>query len=381
MLLSLLLVRQGFRVALVERSDHFEREFRGEFLQPGALQIMDRLGLLPALLPHGEVIDRYQISEHGSVIMSFSFAELPGAYQFGLNVSQAYVLPLLLSECQKFEEFTFMKRFSPLNLIEHGDQVHGVVVGSPEGAQVKIRSRLVVGADGRNSAMRKLAGLPVSRHTFNMDVLWTKIPRPHNWENRVEVCIHPGGLLVTMPTYPNQLQLGVDMPEGGLEKLREQGLEALVSRLVSALPNAEKELTETLTSWSAFQQLVATGALATQWYKPGLVLMGDAAHTIGPIAGQGVTQALKDAVQLSKYIGKSPAGQVVGTAVLQAFQQARFAEVKSLYTLQSRQERLLMATSFGGRLARKAVYWMLTNTPVRKRLAAQMAMKDVEALA
>ena len=57
-----------------------------------------------------------------------------------------------------------------------------------------------------------------------MDILWTKIPRPKNWERKIEVRIHEAGYLVLMPSYPNKLQLGIDMPKGGLKTLRKSKL-------------------------------------------------------------------------------------------------------------------------------------------------------------
>lgn len=380
MLLSLLLLREGFHVVLVERSQSFEKEFRGEFLQPGALQLLDKLGLLNALRERGETIKNYRILEHGKVIMSFSFDELPGKYRSGLNVSQSFVLPLMLDECMQYEGFDLKKGFAPTRILEDNGRVYGVTVESPEGQQMEIKSKLVVGADGRTSHMRKLGGFPVDKHPFQMDVLWAKIQKPKNWEEKIEVRIHEGGYLITMPTYPNQLQLGVDMPKGGLKTLRDQGLDTLLQRLIKAIPEAKSELEQALKSWSDFHQLPVTGALATRWYKDGLVLIGDAAHTIGPIAGQGVTQALKDAIVLCNMIKGNLHRDVVDSSILQSFQKKRFQEVKSLYKLQSSQEKLLMVTSFSGRLIRRLVYWMMMNTPLKKKTASKMAMKDIETI-
>ena len=135
---------------------------------------------------------------------------------------------------------------------------------------------------------------------------------------------------------------------------------------------------ETLTSWSVFQPLAVNGALATTWYKNGLVLIGDAAHTIGPIAGQGICQAMKDAIILKRMICDNLSGETVSEQILSKFQNERFDEVKALYKLQSAQERLLMAKFTGGKIYRRAVYFIMNNTPLRKRLAKNMTMEDIE---
>ncbi len=378
MLLSLLLVKEGFQVVLVDRQTDFGREFRGEFLQPGALHLMEKLGILEAIKQKGEPIQRYQIRDHNKVILSFGFDEIAGGFSEGINVSQTHVLQLMLEECQKYEGFVYKSGYASSQLIENQDSVRGVTIKANNGEMIDVHSKLLVGADGRTSHIRKLAGVPVYKHAFQMDILWTKIPRPINWERKIEVRIHEAGYLVLMPSYPNKLQLGIDMPKGGLKTLRNQNLDELVEQLVKAIPEAEKELRETLTSWSVFQPLAVNGALATTWYKNGLVLIGDAAHTIGPIAGQGITQAMKDAVILKDLIGDNLAGETVSEQVLSKFQNARFEEVKALYKLQSAQERLLMAKFTGGKFYRRAVYFIMNNTPLRKRMAKNMTMKDLE---
>ncbi|MFA9557763.1 FAD-dependent monooxygenase [Evansella sp. AB-rgal1] len=380
MLLSLLLLKEGFQVVLVDRQTDFSREFRGEFIQPGALQLMKHLGILEAIEQRSETIQRYQILDHNKVLLSLTFNEISDQFQAGLNVSQAHVLPLMLSECQKYEGFVFKSGYSSSKLIETNGEVKGITIKSNDGDSIDVQTKLVVGADGRASHIRKLAGFPVHKHEFNMDILWTKIPKPATWEEKIEVRIHEAGYLVLMPSYPNKLQLGIDMPKGGLKTFKNHSLEKTVENLVKAIPEAKDELTETITSWSVFQPLSVTGALATTWCKGGLVLIGDAAHTIGPIAGQGITQAMKDAVLLKGLIkDQLLSGDIVSEQVLLQFQKLRFDEVKGLYKLQSTQEKLLMAKTPSGKFFRRAVYFILNNTPLRNKMARNMTMKDIEA--
>lgn len=378
MLLSLLLVKEGFHVVLVDRQVDFGREFRGEFLQPGALLLMKRLGILEAIEQKGEPIQSYQILEDNKVILSFAFNEVSGHFRSGINVSQSHVLQLMLEECQKYEGFVFKPGYASSQLIETNEGVQGVTIKSKTGDLIDVQSKLVVGSDGRASHIRKLSGVPVHKHEFQMDILWTKIPKPANWQEIIQVRIHEAGYLVLMPSYPNKLQVGIDMPKGGLKTFKNQNLEEIVAQLVKAIPEAEAELKETLTSWSVFKPLSVNGALATTWYKDGLVLIGDAAHTIGPIAGQGVTQAMKDAVVLFGTIRNQLSSEMVSAHVLNKFQDERFDEVKALYRLQSTQERLLMAKSTSGRFYRRALYFILNNTPLRNRMAKNMTMKDIE---
>lgn len=377
MILSLLLAQAGGDVVLAERHTDFTREFRGEFLQPGVLNVLKEFGILDETLARGEKITKYQIVDHGEVVLRYDFSELgKDKTVFGVNVSQSYVLPILLEKCQRYPNFTYLGGYAATELLTDADKVTGVVVKSGN-EEIQVISDLVVGADGRTSTINKLANLPADEHLFEMDVLWIKFPKPANWEDKIELRIHDDGYLVLMPSYEGKIQLGINMPKGGLEEIKKTDINATIKMLTKVIPEAANEIRATLKLWNDFTPLPVSGGLATDWCVDGLIVIGDAAHTVGPIAGQGINQGIKDAITLFNIICDLPADELYKKENLEKLQKIRYEEVAALHQLQSRQEKLLNANGDEGKRLRKETYSALTQKDQRDSMANVITMQDL----
>lgn len=76
--LALLLLKSGVRVSVVERSRSHQREFRGEILQPGAMTVLDRLGVLAGARERGcHEHDRFRLVEQDRVLLDIDYRALP----------------------------------------------------------------------------------------------------------------------------------------------------------------------------------------------------------------------------------------------------------------------------------------------------------------
>src|SRR5262249_58794679 len=97
-------------------------------------------------------------------------------------------------------------------------------------------------------------------------------------------------------------QLGYSTAKGGYARLRAEGIGALrsaVSRRVSWLADR----TEALRDWKQTSLLSVEVCRLRRWYQPGLLLIGDAAHTMSPVGGVGISEAIQDAVVASNVLG------------------------------------------------------------------------------
>jgi 2-polyprenyl-6-methoxyphenol hydroxylase-like FAD-dependent oxidoreductase len=123
--------------------------------------------------------------------------------------------------------------------------------------------------------------------------------------------------------------------------------------------------------------------LAESWWKPGLLLLGDAAHPMGPVRAQGINMALRDAWVASQHLIPvlQPLNQVQQDAALAAIEQARRSEIQTLQTLQAQEAQrgeLLRHNAFlrcalamsaplvGGALGH---HWSQLQKPLREGLA------------
>jgi len=177
MMLGFLLARAGVDVLVLEKHADFLRDFRGDTLHPSTLEIMYELGLLDELLklPHQQL--REFTAEMGdSKVVLADFALLSTRCRFVALMPQWDFLDFLAKQAQRYPTFQLRMRTEVSSLIEDDGRVTGVMANGPNGA-VEIRADLIVGADGRHSAVRRASGLQVVDFGAPMDVLWLRLSR------------------------------------------------------------------------------------------------------------------------------------------------------------------------------------------------------------
>lgn len=177
--LALLLLRSGAEVALIERSASLDREFRGEILQPGGLALLDELGVLEGAVARGGYpLDRFRLQEDGRTLLDIDYRRLPGPHNHMLSIPQRHLLEELLTSCRAYPGFVHLEGHRATALLRSGGTVIGAVARSDAGSST-VHALCVVGADGRYSKVRRLAGIEAGRiEAFDFDVLWLKVPAP-----------------------------------------------------------------------------------------------------------------------------------------------------------------------------------------------------------
>lgn len=288
---ALLLARAGIRVVVLEKHNDFLRDFRGDTVHPSTLRIMDELGLVDELLrlPHTKV-DRVAFDTDGSIRTFGNFGVLKR-----LGFKQPYIalmpqwdfLDFLAEKASAYPEFTLIRNAEVKDLIFDGGRVVGV--RTPE---LEVRADLVVGADGRKSAVRAAAGLEVARAHSPMDVLWFRLNwRPGDPQELYGVARK--GFIMALIYRGDYWQIAHLMPKGS--NPRDGSLEAFKERIVAARPQLREHVND-LRSWDETSQLDVRVDRLKTWWRTGLLCIGDAAHAMSPIGGVGINLAVADAV-------------------------------------------------------------------------------------
>jgi 2-polyprenyl-6-methoxyphenol hydroxylase-like FAD-dependent oxidoreductase len=208
----------------------------------------------------------------------------------------------------------------------------------------------VVGADGRNAATRKHSGLPeLSGSQEAYDVLWLKAPYTDRYPDRATMLMARAGdrAGLAYPTADGQFQVGLVIPKGGFSALRARDPQEWTEDLIGAFPayladhlRAHRELVAGATLLN-----VVCGRL-TEWTVPGLLLVGDAAHPMSPVGGQGVNIALRDALVAANHLvpvlaaGADPSAL---DAAARGVRDERWPEVVAVQEMQQDQARILFA--------------------------------------
>jgi 2-polyprenyl-6-methoxyphenol hydroxylase-like FAD-dependent oxidoreductase len=294
MMLGLLLARAGVEVLVLEKHADFLRDFRGDTIHPSTLEVMHELGLLEDLLklPHQKA-PRINGQVGGLALTVADFTHLPTRCRFIAFMPQWDFLNFLAERGARYSTFRLRMRADVTGLIEEAGCVVGLHATTSDGP-LEVRASLVVGADGRHSVVRARADLKVEELGAPMDVLWFRLPRrpgdPEAPMGRFEM-----GRIFIMLNQGEHWQCGFVIPKGSLEQLQERGLPAFRDSVAQLAPFVAARVGH-LQDWETIKLLTVRVDRLPQWYRPGLLCIGDAAHAMSPVGGVGINLAIQDAV-------------------------------------------------------------------------------------
>jgi 2-polyprenyl-6-methoxyphenol hydroxylase-like FAD-dependent oxidoreductase len=206
------------------------------------------------------------------------------------------------------------------DLIWNGDRVVGLKARLPRG-MLEVHADLVVGADGRHSAVRRLAGLEVEDLGAPMDVLWLRLSkRPGDGSQAVGR--FQAGRLFVMLDRGDYWQCAYVIPKDGFNQIRCKGLDAFRQDIVALNPALADRVSE-IASWDDVKLLTVRVDRLKRWYRPGLLCIGDAAHAMSPVGGVGINLAIQDAVAAANILAEPLREGAVSEAVLRKVQERR----------------------------------------------------------
>ncbi len=294
MMLGLLLARAGIDVVVLEKHADFLRDFRGDTVHPSTLQVMHELGLLDAFLtrPHDEVRSiGVQIGDTPMQVADFT--HLPTRCGFIAFMPQWEFLDFLAEQAKTYPAFRLMMRTEATGLLREGERTTGVTALA-EGRPIRIDAELVIATDGRHSTLREAAGLVIEDLGAPMDVLWLRLSRKDGDPGQMLGRVDAGRIFITLDR-GEYWQCAFVIAKGGFDQTRAAGLPAFRAEIARLAPYLHDRVQE-LDDWDKIKLLTVVVNRLRQWYLPGLLLIGDAAHAMSPIGGVGINLAVQDAV-------------------------------------------------------------------------------------
>jgi 2-polyprenyl-6-methoxyphenol hydroxylase-like FAD-dependent oxidoreductase len=374
LMLGLLLAKRGAEVLVLEGHENFEREFRGEVLQPSTAHLLDELGLLEYVKaqPHS-LLEAGKIRLNGREIGEFAFKRIAPEYPYAIWMPQPIFLDALRRKAQPFSTFSCWMGAKVTGLIEEGGRVVGVS-GVRHGQEpFEVCADVVVGADGRYSAVAKLGGFKTAYEHHDFDVIWFTIEQPPGWSSTLYVSLGEiRGLM--LPKYPHHIQAGIVLPTGEWRRWRQQGV-AVVAERIRRFDPIFTAFADGLRDFTPFFPLEGLIRLVEDWARDGLLLIGDAAHTMSPAGAIGVNVAIATAAvaaqELYPRLGHGP----IAGGDLRAVQRLREDDVRALHRLQLGAQRVLLGQGSGNPLVKwlvPAVLPLLLRSPLLPRIQRRL---------
>jgi 2-polyprenyl-6-methoxyphenol hydroxylase-like FAD-dependent oxidoreductase len=332
MMLGFLLARAGVNVAVLEKHADFFRDFRGDTIHPSTLELMAELGLLDEFLklPHQKV-DRLTALIGAERVRMIDLTHLPTRCKYIALMPQWDFLNFLGAQGKRYPTFDLRMSAEATDLIEEGGRVVGLRATTPDG-ELSIRADLVVGADGRHSTVREKAGFKSDDYGAPMDVLWFRLT--HKESDDAETFGHfEAGAMMIMLNRGDYWQCAYVIPKGGIDGIKAEGLDAFRKRVLFMSPFLTDRVEE-LKTFDDIKLLSVAVDRLRQWWRPGLICIGDAAHAMSPIGGVGVNLAVQDAVAAANRLAAPLKAGTAGDDDLRAIQARRTFPVRFTQALQ-----------------------------------------------
>jgi 2-octaprenyl-6-methoxyphenol hydroxylase len=280
---------EEFSITLVDpRLKASTTDKRAFLLAAGAIRFLKTLGVWEALAPNACCVDRMVITDSKlqdpirQSLLSFE-GEVAEGEPFGFMVAQGALNEALLSRAKTLG----------VNLIEgafnHYSETPFALTVTLESKET-IKTPLLIGADGANSQVRKAANIQTIGYEYDAAaiVCTIKSEKPHHGTAYEHFL--PQGPFATLPLNDNQASLVWTESKSDAQKLLSLPAPFLLDELNQRFGS---ELGE-IALLDKPRMFPLSLMLARDFVKNRVALIGDAAHVIHPIAGQGVNLGLKD---------------------------------------------------------------------------------------
>ncbi|MGH2403818.1 MAG: NAD(P)/FAD-dependent oxidoreductase [bacterium] len=337
---ALRLARRGYRVTIVDRSKFPRAKPCGEYLNPGAVAALDRLGALTLVARAGVSLSgMYVVGPDGAAVW------VPYPAGRGLLVPRERLDHLLLLEAARAGAEVIEE--CRVDAVTPGSAP--VVTGRHRGCAVRLSARLVIGADGLRSVVARRTGplAPAAHGHYTVGAHFEDLQAA---APRGDLHLGPGWYAGAALYGGGRGNVVIAVQR---REFRRDGsdAEAVFSRTCAALP----ALTRIMRGAKRVTPFVSVGPLGYRTRTAtddGIMLVGDAAGTIDPMTGEGLCLALRSAELAAR---TADAALARGDAVrerLAAYDRARTAAFRDTWIVSRLLQRVIGRPRLAGLLLR-----------------------------
>ncbi|GAA4677492.1 FAD-dependent oxidoreductase [Frondihabitans cladoniiphilus] len=369
--LATLLAERGLDVAVWEKRSTDARLSRAIGVHPPSLAAFAEIGLADAVVDAAALVRRGIARSGGRTLGHVSFAKVSERFPFVASLPQFQTERIIRER---------LDELAP-DAVQRGVELTGLDDLDPEQVRLQGRrgqtdvfevARFVVGADGARSAVRHLLGIAAPLRMYPDSFVMGDFRDDTDYGEDAVVHLEDAGVVESFP-----------LPEGRRRYVVHTGVQRGSDR--TPIPRATPETVALLVAertGTAVDALSGTDAsgfvtrrrLADRLVRGRTILIGDAAHEISPIGGQGMNLGWLDALELAPILVAGATRHHADPVALEAFQERRLRAARRA----ARQAEANMAMGRPGsgfrRSARNTGFGLLLSTPARGMLARTYAM-------
>ncbi|WP_026556849.1 FAD-dependent oxidoreductase [Arthrobacter sp. 35W] len=374
---ALLLARAGITVVVLEKHSDFLRDFRGDTVHASTMRLLDELGLGAEFraLPQSR-LDSFSLPDGagGSVLLA-DFGTLPKPYDYIAMVPQWDLLNLLVAAAAREPCFSIRMDTEATSLVHDGGTVAGVAYRTRGGATGTLRAHLVVACDGRGSVLRQAAGMVPREFPVPFDTWWFRLSRAPG-DTGQKATLAPtfrGSEILLSFTRTTYFQIAYLAPKGDDARLRAEGVERFRERIAGLRPELADRVGE-IASMDDLHMLDVKLNRLQSWHRPGLLVLGDAAHAMSPAGGVGINLAIQDAVAAATLLAGPLLEGTLSEQHLAAVERRRRFPTVVIQRAQRLLHRVIFATALSGREVQppRFIIWLARHVPPFKRIPARL---------
>lgn len=292
----------GLPVAVVDRvapeaTVAPEFDGRATAIAHASARVLQGVGLWEGVAPYASAINDIRVSDGDSLLFLHYDHREVGDEPLGHIIENRYLRLAMIERARSLDALEFL---APMEIAEITRTSTGVVAELADGRQIK--ARLLLACDGRNSSIREAAGIGVTRLPYNQTSIVCAVfhDRPHN--NVAHERFLPGGPFAILPMQDvdgrHRSAIVWSERDDLVPALMALDEAAFVAEMGPRFGDILGALELAGARWSHPLSL----SHAHSYVGQRLALVGDAAHAIHPIAGQGLNMGIRDIAALAEVI-------------------------------------------------------------------------------
>jgi len=302
--LAAALLQEGISVRVLEQREARNLHTRAIGIHPPALEALAGIGVATSMVREGVRIREGLAVSGGRTVGTMDFDAVPGDFPFVLALPQFRTEQLLEDRVVELDPGALIRGAMVTQVRDDGGSVTVGVESSAEGTHRSATASLLVAADGARSRLRAALGVPVRRTAYPDHYLMGDFDDGTHFGDKAVLFLEPDGIVESFPLPGGRRRWVVRLGQPAGPAAGPLELAELVRRRTGIHPDPEAN-----SMLSAFS---VRSTIASRTVTGRSVLLGDAAHEISPIGGQGMNLGWLDATELLPVVRAALAGRPTG---------------------------------------------------------------------